>query len=71
MIEGNWGNLIVLVYASRIDEAIAKLGLLLQENGDLSVELMKKDPFWDPLRELDAIKALIENPQYQVNLEDN
>jgi len=53
------------------DDSITKLEFLLQQNGYLSVELLKRDPFWDPLRELDAFKALIENPKYQINLEHN
>jgi len=28
-------------------EAIAKLEYLLQQNGLISVELLKRDPFWD------------------------
>ncbi|MCH7512963.1 MAG: hypothetical protein IH947_03325, partial [Bacteroidetes bacterium] len=53
------------------DAAIAKLEFLLQQNGFISVELLKKDPFWDPLRNIDAFKALIDNPKYQINLDDN
>ena len=53
------------------DAAIAKLEFLLQQNGFISVELLKKDPFWDPLRNIDSFKALIDNPKYQINLDDN
>jgi hypothetical protein len=38
------------------------------ENGYLSVELLKKDPIWDPLREVAAFRELIENPEYQISL---
>ena len=61
----------ILLMIGRYDEAIAKLEFLLRQNGLISVELLKIDPFWDPLRELDAFRALIENPKYQINLEDN
>ena len=61
----------ILLMIGEYDEAIAKLEFLLQQNGYLSVELLKKDPFWDPLREMDAFQALIENPKYQINLDDN
>jgi len=61
----------ILLMIGRYDEAIAKLEFLLQQNGLISVELLKKDPLWDPLRNIDAFKALIENPKYQINLDDN
>ncbi len=61
----------ILLMIGEYNEAIAKLELLLQQNGLISVELMKKDPFWDPLKDIDAFQALIENPKYQIKLEDN
>ena len=61
----------ILLMIGKYDEAVAKLEFLLQQNGSLSVELLKKDPFWDPLRDIDAFKVLIENPKYQINLDDN
>jgi len=61
----------ILLMIGEYDKAIAKLEFLLQRNGWISVELLKKDPFWDPLRDIDAFKALIKNPKYQINLDDN
>ena len=61
----------ILMMIGQYDEAIAKLELLFQQNGLISVELLKKDPFWDPLRDINAFKTLIENPKYQINLENN
>ena len=61
----------ILLMIGEHDETIAKLEFLLQQNGFISVELLKKDPFWDPLRDIDAFQALIENPKYQINLDDN
>jgi len=49
------------------DGAIEKLEFLLQQNSFLSVELLKNDPFWNPLRENTAFKTLIANPKYQIN----
>ena len=49
------------------DGAIEKLEFLLQQNSLLSVELLKNDPFWNPLRENTAFKTLIANPKYQIN----
>jgi len=60
----------ILLMIGRYDEASAKLEFLLQQNGLISVELLKKDPFWDPLRDMDAFNALIENPKYQIKLDD-
>jgi hypothetical protein len=61
----------ILLMIGEYDEAIAKLEFLLQQNGLISVELLKKDPLWDPLRDIEAFKALIANPKYQINLDDN
>jgi hypothetical protein len=60
----------ILLMTGEHDEAIEKLEFLIQRNGLLSVEILKRDPLWDPLREINAFKALIENPKYQINLED-
>ena len=61
----------ILLMIGENDEVISKLEFLLQQNGYISVELLKKDPFWDPLREIDSFKALIKNPKYQIYLDDN
>ncbi len=37
-----------ILMIGRYDEAIDKLEFLLRQNGLISVELLKKDPFWDP-----------------------
>jgi len=58
----------ILMMIGDNDEAIKKLDYLLQQYSFISVELLKIDPFWDPLRETDSFKALIENPKYQINL---
>ncbi|MCK5278163.1 MAG: hypothetical protein KAK04_06480, partial [Cyclobacteriaceae bacterium] len=61
----------ILLMIGEHDKSIAKLEFLLQQNGNISVELLKLDPFWEPLRELDEFKALINNPEYQINLQQN
>ncbi|MEP0132104.1 MAG: adenylate/guanylate cyclase domain-containing protein [Eudoraea sp.] len=58
----------ILTMNGRYDEAIKKLEFLLQRNGHLSMELLKRDPFWDPLRDINEFKELIENPKYQLSL---
>ena len=42
-----------------------KLEYLIKQNGLISVELLKRDPFWDPLRGMNGFKAIINNPEYQ------
>ena len=59
----------ILLMIGQYEDAISRLEFLIQQSGYLSVERLKIDPFWDPLRELDAFKTLIENPKYQVNLD--
>ena len=58
----------ILMMIGDNDKAIKKLDYLLQQYSFISIELLKIDPFWDPLRETDSFKALIENPKYQINL---
>ena len=61
----------ILLMLGNNDEAIEKLEFLLQEYSFLSVELLKNDPFWDPIRKLESFKTLINNPKYRLNLADN
>ena len=65
-----WDKVKILILIGNYDEAVAKLEFLLPQNGDLSIALLKNDPIWDPLREMDNFKALISNPKYQVEFED-
>jgi TolB-like protein/class 3 adenylate cyclase/Tfp pilus assembly protein PilF len=53
------------------DETISMLEFLIQQNGRLSIEELRQDPFWDPLREKKAFKNLLENPSYQINITNN
>ena len=57
----------ILMMLGDHDKAIEKLEFLLQINSFLSVELLKNDPFWNPLRQITAFKTLISNPEYQIN----
>jgi len=65
-----WDMSRILLLIGEYDEAIAKLGMLLQQNGDLSVELIKKDPFWDSLRDIEAFKLLIESHDIKTTLKE-
>jgi tetratricopeptide (TPR) repeat protein len=66
-----WDMARILLLVGENDKAIDKLEWLLHQNGDLSIELLKRDPFWDPLRNIDAFNILIENPKYQIKLGNN
>ena len=57
----------ILLMIGEYDKAITKLEFLIQQNGYLSVELLKLDPFWDPLRKMRAFQELINNPKYQIS----
>jgi TolB-like protein/Flp pilus assembly protein TadD len=56
----------ILLMNGELTKTVIKLEFLIEQNGYLSVELLKNDPFWDPLRERNDFKSLIENPNYQV-----
>jgi tetratricopeptide (TPR) repeat protein len=51
----------IMVMSERYDEAIEKLGVLLPQNGYLSVALLRNDPFWDSIREMEGFKKLTES----------
>lgn len=57
----------ILLILGDYDKVIPKLEFLIQQNGYLSVELLKIDPFWDPLRRISTFQQLIENTKYQIS----
>ncbi|MCK5105513.1 MAG: hypothetical protein KAR17_21965, partial [Cyclobacteriaceae bacterium] len=61
----------ILLMVGEYDKVLSRLEFLLSQNGSISIELLKLDPFWNPIREMDGFKAIINNPKYQVNLSDN
>ena len=59
----------IYLMVGEYEEAIRGLeNMISWEDGRLTVERLKFDPFWDPIRELDGFKAIINNPEYQVNI---
>ncbi len=61
----------ILVMTGQYSEAIVKLEELIQKNGFISVEVLKNDPIWDQLRNIESFKRLINNPKYQIYAENN
>ena len=55
----------ILVMVGEYNEALTILEFLLDHTGYFSVELLKIDPFWDPIKEMDEYNELISNPKYQ------
>ena len=60
---------LVYVMCGQNEKAVQQLEHVMKDAGVVSIRLLKVDPFWDPLRDLESFKALINNPEYQVNQE--
>ena len=56
----------ILLILGEYDDAIAKLDILLRQPSFISIELLKADPFWDPLRKSESFNVLIEDPRSQI-----
>jgi len=61
----------ILLMVEEYDEVLSRLEFLLNQNGNISVELLKIDPFWNPIKDMERFKEIISNPKYQVSLLDN
>ncbi len=59
---------IIYLLTGEFEKSVQSLDYLNQQGGYISVEVLKIDPLWDRLKEMDSFKALINNPEYQVNL---
>jgi len=57
----------ILVMLGEYDQAMEKLDLIMGRNGDDSAEILKLDPFWNPVRNHPRFIRIINNPKYQVN----
>jgi len=58
----------ILLMVGEYDDALIKLDQVIKHNGFWSVEILKLDPFWDPVRDHEKFKEIISNPEYQINL---
>lgn len=61
----------ILVMVGEYDEALSILEFLFEHTGYISIELLKVDPFWDPVKDMDRYKGLISNSKYQVALAEH
>ena len=60
-----------LLLVGEYEEVLSRLDFLLNRDGTISIELLKIDPFWNPVREMDKFKEIISNPKYQIDLSEN
>jgi TolB-like protein/class 3 adenylate cyclase/Tfp pilus assembly protein PilF len=54
----------ILVMVGNYEDAVNKIEFLVNRDGYLSVELLKRDPMWDPLRQVESFNDLVNNPKY-------
>ncbi len=58
----------ILIMVEEYDDALIKLDQVIKHSGFWTVEILKLDPFWDPVRNNEKFKEIISNPEYQVDL---
>ena len=58
----------ILIMIEEYDEAMNRLDQVTSSLGFITPEILKLDPLWDPVRNNEKFKELINNPDYQVNL---
>jgi TolB-like protein/Flp pilus assembly protein TadD len=59
----------ILVMVGDYDEAMIRLEPIVKHTGSvITVETLKLDPFWDPVRDNDKFQEIINNPEYQIDL---
>jgi class 3 adenylate cyclase/TolB-like protein len=61
----------ILLMVEEYDDSLTKLAYLLDHTGKVSIENLKLDPFWNPVRDMDRFKEIISNPKYQIDLSNN
>ena len=59
----------ILVMVGDYDEAMIRLKEVVEHTGlIITVEILKLDPFWDPVRNNTKFQEIINNPEYQITL---
>jgi serine/threonine-protein kinase len=61
----------ILLMVGEYDEALIRLDHILNQTNLITVEVLKLDPFWDPVRDMDTFKEIISNPKYQIDISEN
>ncbi|MBN2348693.1 MAG: hypothetical protein JXJ22_07650, partial [Bacteroidales bacterium] len=49
------------------DETMIRLDNIMKHHGYVTAEILRIDPFWDPVRNHQKFMEIISNPLYQVN----
>ncbi len=55
----------ILVMTGEHDEAMRRLEKIISQHGDLTANILKIDPFWDPVRNHEIFRKIIANPEYK------
>jgi hypothetical protein len=55
----------ILLMIGEYEKALSRLEYVISKSGFISAEILKLDPFWNPIREMEGFKAIINNPAYQ------
>jgi tetratricopeptide (TPR) repeat protein len=61
----------ILVMVGEYEDALTRLEYIISQNGEITAEVLKLDPFWNPVRDMDKFQEIISNPKYQISLLDN
>ena len=61
----------ILLLIGEYEDALTRLEYIISKSGLIAVEILKLDPFWNPIREMEGFKAIINNPEYQVKISNN
>jgi tetratricopeptide (TPR) repeat protein len=63
------GMVRILVMVGDYDQALERLERIIKHTGfTINVEILKLDPFWDPVRNNAKFQEIIKNPDYQIEL---
>jgi TolB-like protein/AraC-like DNA-binding protein/Flp pilus assembly protein TadD len=61
----DWNLIAILVMLGEYDDAMKRLDHYMGKYNSPSVESLKTDPFWDPVRNHPKFKQIINNPRYR------
>jgi len=58
----------ILVLLGDYNEAMKRLEKIINYTGFITVEILKLDPFWDPVRNNAKFIEIVNNPEYRIDL---